>query len=325
MKGPAIARASCALFVAAAPGVWSCAAPSATRAPGRPVIRLITGPASGTLQATGAILQREYNRLPSGPTIEIVHSGGAVDNVLAIQAGHADLGLTYADVAYSAFSGKLEQQHQKFDQLAGIAVMQVAPLHIVTSAASKIHRVADLRGGRVGMASVSGSASGLTARLVLSLLAVPLSSVRIEPLNAESAYRRLQSGEVDAYLQVGLDPIDWIQKAVHDGVRLLPLTDTEVQHLSQVYPFFRPTVIRKTAYAGLAESVPTIGVDGLLVCRRDLDEQVVYDLAKGLFQALPALSFPDGSPFINVEQAAATPIPLHPGASRFYRERQLSR
>jgi TRAP transporter TAXI family solute receptor len=315
-------------IAAACSAAWSCGGQGTTSSAARPApvtVRLITGPTGGTLLATGSALQREYRRISAQPTIEILKSGGAVDNVVAIQSGAAELGLTYADIAYSAFSGQLEQRRQKFDQLAAVAVMQMAPLHIVIAPASHIRKVSELRGGHVGMAGAPGSASGLTARMVLNILGVPLSSITIEPLATESASARLKTGVVDAYLQVGLDPIDWIQRALPDGARLLPLSDAEVQRLAEIYPFFRPTVIRKAAYGGLSESVPTIGVDGLLVCRKDLDEEVVYQLAKGIFDALPALASPDGSPLIEMDQAAATPIPLHPGASRYYRERQLSR
>jgi TRAP transporter TAXI family solute receptor len=305
--------------------VSACAEKPAQSAPAPPVIRLITGPAGGTLHVTGASLQREYNRTLTDATIEVVHSRGAVDNIIAIQEGQADLGVTYSDVAYSAFSGRLEQRLQKFDRLAAIAVMQLAPLHIVIGPTSHIRSIVDLRGGRLGMATAAGSGSGITARSVLTILGIPLASVTISPLSSESAYTLLKAGTVDAHLQVGVEPIDWIQKAVQDGARLLPLTEQQVERLGQVYPFFRPTVIRKETYPGLAQSIPTIGVDGLLVCRRDLDEDRVYQLTKGLFQAARTSSGGNGSRFVDVEQAAATPIPLHTGASRFYRERQLSR
>ncbi len=303
----------------------SCSEAPAPAIASRPSVRLSTGPATGTLQTTGLSLQREFNKLPAGPTIQTVLTTGAVDNVVTIQDGEADLGLTYSDVAYNAYAGRLERRSDKFDRLAGVALMQVAPLHIVVSSTSHIKSVADLRGKRIGMAGAAGSASRITAQSVLNVLGAPVSTVKIEPLNTGTAFARLEKGEVDAMLQVGLDPIDWIQRALKDGSRLLPLGASEVDRLSQVYPFFRPTVIRQSLYGGLKGSVPTIGVDGLLVCRKDLDEQLVYDVTKALFQVLPALSFPDGAAFLDVEQAAATPIPLHAGASRFYRERQLSR
>ena len=65
---------------------------------------------------------------------------------------------------------------------------------------------------------------------------------------------------------------------------------------------------------------------GALVCRRDLDETLVYDLTRRFFEALPSLSSSQGAlRFIDLDQAPATPIPLHDGAARFYRERELLR
>jgi TRAP-type uncharacterized transport system substrate-binding protein len=64
----------------------------------------------------------------------------------------------------------------------------------------------------------------------------------------------------------------------------------------------------------------------LIVCRRDLDEQVVNDLTEQLFAVFPRLARIEATlRFLNLEEAPATPIPLHPGAARYYRERELSR
>lgn len=65
----------------------ACGEKPAPSPPAPTVIRLITGPAGGTLQVTGASLQREYNRMLTDARIEIVHSRGAVDNIVAIQSG----------------------------------------------------------------------------------------------------------------------------------------------------------------------------------------------------------------------------------------------
>ena len=60
--------------------------------------------------------------------------------------------------------------------------------------------------------------------------------------------------------------------------------------------------------------------------RRDLDETLVYDLTRRFFEALPSLSSSQGAlRFMDLDQAPATPIPLHDGAARFYRERELLR
>ena len=60
------------------------------------------------------------------------------------------------------------------------------------------------------------------------------------------------------------------------------------------------------------------------VCREDLDENLVYTLTKTLFDALPDLVQTHvAAKAVSVEGGPATPLPLHPGAARFYREREL--
>ena len=64
----------------------------------------------------------------------------------------------------------------------------------------------------------------------------------------------------------------------------------------------------------------------LVVCRRDLDESVVHDLTQQLFKTFPRLSGAEASlRFLNLDEAPASPVPLHPGAARYFRESELSR
>ena len=58
---------------------------------------------------------------------------------------------------------------------------------------------------------------------------------------------------------------------------------------------------------------------------RDLDERLVYSLTKQLFVALEVLSQRGALRSMDIDQAPATPIPLHEGAARYYRERELTR
>ena len=76
----------------------------------------------------------------------------------------------------------------------------------------------------------------------------------------------------------------------------------------------------------LKKIVPTVGIDMMIVCRRDMDEALVYRLTRELFEVFPRLARVEATMrFLNLEEAPATPIPLHPGAARYFRERELSR
>jgi TRAP transporter TAXI family solute receptor len=92
------------------------------------------------------------------------------------------------------------------------------------------------------------------------------------------------------------------------------------------FPFFKPAVIPKRTYRGQEIDYQTVGIDGLLLCRDTVPESLVYQMTRSLFEALPDLMRDQpAARLINVGRAPATPVPLHPGAARYYRERDLFR
>jgi TRAP transporter TAXI family solute receptor len=92
------------------------------------------------------------------------------------------------------------------------------------------------------------------------------------------------------------------------------------------HPFFKPVVIPASTYRGQHRQVRTIAVDNLLVCRDDLPADLVYRLTRAVHEnvGLFASIHPSGRE-INAEDGPSTPIPLHVGAARYYRERELFR
>jgi TRAP transporter TAXI family solute receptor len=104
------------------------------------------------------------------------------------------------------------------------------------------------------------------------------------------------------------------------GARLLNINGPEVDRLRGDLPLLRRVVIPRGAYPGQSAPVHTVAVDQLLVCRADLDNEVVYELTSVLFD-----QFPDPRLRVDPQLAPATVIPLHPGAARYYRERELRR
>jgi TRAP-type uncharacterized transport system substrate-binding protein len=62
------------------------------------------------------------------------------------------------------------------------------------------------------------------------------------------------------------------------------------------------------------------------MCRRQLDDTVVRNLADAFFRILPDLvgRFP-ALRAVDQGRAPAAPVPLHPGAALFYREAELAR
>jgi TRAP transporter TAXI family solute receptor len=150
--------------------------------------------------------------------------------------------------------------------------------------------------------------------------------VQVEQLQFNDAADRLVNGTLHAMFDTAIYPAASVTQATREGARLVPIAGPAIERLRHEYPFLRVTVIPRDTYPGGSQTIRTIGVDSLLVCRRDLDETLVYDLTRRFFEALPSLSSSQGAlRFMDLDQAPATPIPLHDGAARFYRERELLR
>jgi TRAP transporter TAXI family solute receptor len=313
------------IAAAIAAGTASCAPPPAAAPRPRTVVRFTTGPPGGGFYPLGEGLAQAYAASLPDVIIERLPSGGAVANVEAIQRGTADIGFAFADVTYIAFGGGLGRPSRPYDRLRGIAVLQLTPLHFVVRAESGIHGITDLRGRRVS-AGLPTTGTALTVGLVLEAFGVRQADLEIENLSFDEAARRLVDGSLDAMFDTAIYPADSVEMATKAQARLLPVVGPSIDRLRHEYPFYRAAVIPRGTYPGVPEAVRTIGVDSLLICSRDLDESLVHDLTKGFFDALPSLSSSvDALRFMDLEQSPATPIPLHLGAARFYRERELQR
>src|SRR5690606_16717883 len=86
------------------------------------------------------------------------------------------------------------------------------------------------------------------------------------------------------------------------------------------YPFYNEATIRGEMY-GLSGTIETLGTGNIMLVRADLDENLVYSMVKAVFDNLDDLyNAHPSARAIKLETAAKGPIPLHPGAERYFRE-----
>ena len=254
----------------------------------------------------------EYNRAGANLHLELVEEPGA-SNLDALARGDAEIAMSTADAVYFAYRNSLQTRAR----LRAIARLHVLPQHLLVRADSGIRQVTDLRNGTLGTFSHMA-----VQRLVLTAVGIDTKAIernRFSSLLARSEVARLVGdGTADAVLIGASYPSEVVQDALSRGARLVPIEGQEIERMEQQYRFVRQVAIPAGVYPGYPRQIPTIGVDISYVCRSDLDEGLVYQLAAGLFDALPALSqkFPALRVF-DVEQAPATPIPLHEGAARY--------
>ncbi len=296
-----------------------------------------TGTTGGTYFLIGGILANAISNPPgSRPCdrggscgvpglIAVAQStSGAVENVRAIQERRMESGLSQADITYAAYRalGAFEDA-EPFSDLRAIANLYTETIHLVVRADSGIAGVADLRGRRVALGE-KGSGTLVTARGILA--AFGLSEKRIEPvyLSPGAAGDRLVTGDLEAFFIVGGHPLPAVADlAGRLPIRLLPLEGVRAETLARRLPFYTPALIPEGAYRDVA-ATPTLGVGAIWVVNRLVEEELVHGITRALWhpnvRAVLDAGHPRGSS-IRIETALqALPVPLHPGAERFYRE-----
>jgi TRAP transporter TAXI family solute receptor len=320
-------QVSAILFALSLLGVGTACArdETAQHGPTRPiVIRLSTGPEGGGFFPLGEEIATSLRGRIENVDIRTIPSTGGVANIQAVQRGEADMGLTFADIAYMGFSGQLGRDGVPMDRLRGIAVLQLSPISLAARAGAPISSPADLR-GKIVSVGPPGSATALTANLILHAFGLDPPVVRIESLGFQEASTRLLMGTVDAMFDNAVIQADSVKRAMQGGARLIPIVGPSVDALRREYPFLKLTLIPPDMYPNGRGSVRTIGVDSLLICRKDMDEGLVYEVTKQFFDALASGPERPSLGFVELDQAPATSIPLHDGAARYYRERELQR
>src|SRR5690606_4074967 len=105
----------------------------------------------------------------------------------------------------------------------------------------------------------------------------------------------------------------------HD-IRIVAISDEEYAAINAAYP----TLIRFTfpadSYNGIDET-PSIGTPNLIVVSSDLDDELLYQFTRPLFENIDVVRNIHPSAYETVPEAAlASPVPLHVGTIRYLEE-----
>jgi TRAP transporter TAXI family solute receptor len=252
--------------------------------------------------------------------IEVEKTATTRDYLRLLVQGQAELAIVQTDLSYVAYTQGLPDLPGPQQRLRGVAVLYRSPVHLIARRASGIQALADVRGKRVFLGS-DGNTTEFTTKMILEGIGVSVDEKRMPEGDVVDA---LAKGELDAAFIRGNDPSPAVQRVMDaPGVFLVPVRKRDVEQIRSHHPFLRSTSIPSGLY-GNEEEIETVGTDMLLACRDDLPEELVYWITRTMFESLPDLAESYSLlRQIDLQQLSASPIPLHPGAARFYREREL--
>lgn len=293
----------------------SCGGGRAATPPKPSVVRYLT-PASPRAFSAG-LIERIEAAIPD-VTVEAVHTSGSLVVLSSLQQAKGDFGFSLADVAYLAYRKGLDGEPYPHSKLRAIAVRWMSTMYPMVPRDGHLRSIADLKGLRVGIVQ-PGSAGELLTRLLLEAHGLTYHDLRPVFSEPETLAERIHNGDLDAAMYPATPLNDVNQVLDRFGLKVVALDRDIVRRLQAEYPFIK-SVSLDTGLVG-SNGRLSVGVDSVLVCREDLDEQMAYDLTRVFYSILKDMA--RTQPGVDPNSAAAAPIPLHPGAARFYREQQV--
>jgi TRAP transporter TAXI family solute receptor len=251
----------------------------------------------------------------------------SVDNCRLIGAGKGDLALIMADTGWDAYKGRAKFQEKI--PLRTVAVLYPNNMHIVTLEGKGIEIVKDLKGKRVSTGA-PGSGTEVKALRVLEAYGLdPNKDMSRDKLGASESANALKDRKIDAYFwDGGLPTASVTDLGATPGIKIKLIAHGDaVSKMREKYgPIYIKWNIPPKTYPGQDAEVPIAVVWNILVCNEKMKGDLVYDIVKNLFEHKPELvAVHREARFLSLETqpSGASPIPFHPGAIRYFKEKGL--
>lgn len=287
-------------------------------------INILTGGTSGVYYPLGVAIAKIYtDRIPNVKT-QVQATKASVENLGLLQQGRGEIAFTLGDSLKAAWDGDEEAGFKsRLDRLRTIGAIYPNYIQIVATADSGIKTLADLKGKSL---SVGAPRSGteLNSRAILGAAGLSYKDMgKIEYLPFAESVELMKNRQLNATLQsagLGVASLRDLSSATEITVVAVPQSVVD-----KVGPPFVAANIPANTYTGQDKDVPTAAVTNYLVTSSAVSDDLAYQMTKLIFESLPELAnaHAAGKEIRLATAAAGSPVPLHPGAIRYYREKGL--
>jgi TRAP transporter TAXI family solute receptor len=291
-------------------------------------ISIGTGGTGGVYYPLGGGLAAVLTKFVPGLEATAEVTAGSIANLQLIGGGKSELGFTMADSAWDAFNG-LDKFSGKKVGLRTLAVFYPNRMHVVTIEGTGINKFTDLKGHRISTGAPASGTEIMSMRLIEAYGLDPNKDVTRERLSVAESVNAVKDRKIDALFWVGGVPTPSITDlAATPGVKIKLIDHGDgAENMRKKYgPIYVKNKILKGAYPGDDVDTSNVDVWNLLVVPENADEKLVYDITKTLFEKKEELvKVHKDASFLDLANQTpnASPIPYHPGALRYFRERGL--
>jgi TRAP transporter TAXI family solute receptor len=251
-------------------------------------------------------------------------TGASVENSRLVGAGESDIGMVMGSIAYKAIEG--EKPFEKKFPIVALFQMYPAPEHIITVSGKGIKSIKDLKGKKVSI-DVPGSGCAVMAKAILEEYGFNVEKdLTIANLSQSESVQALKDGIVDAvFFNFAYPGAAVLDLAATRDILLIPVEPSMADKIIKKYPYYVKITIPAKTYPKVDSDILCLGDSNVLIANRQMEEEVAYKIVKAIFENVDKGKWA----LINIHPIAAqltpknavnSPIELHPGAIKYFKE-----
>ncbi len=284
-------------------------------------VNVLTGGTSGVYYPLGTALSTIYNQEIPNAKATVQATKASAENLNLLQAGRGEIAFALGDAVANAFAGNEEGGFPKeLKKLRAISGTYDNYIQIVANADSGIKTLADLKGKRISVGAPK-SGTELNARALLKAAGLSYKDFdKVEYLPFGESVELMKNRQLDVTLQsAGLGVSSIRDLATSVKIVVVSIPPDVVAKVGD--PAYQPAEIPAGTYDGQTSAVPTAAINNILVSHTGVSDDLAYRMTKALYGNLDMLvASHKAASAIKLENATKVPIPLHPGAEKFYKE-----
>jgi len=285
-------------------------------------LSIATGGTGGVYYPMGGGLVEVINNHVAGYSATAEVTGASVENMGLIATGDADLAIGLADTVVQAYSGTGRFEGQQLPMVRGLASLYANMIQIVALESAGIRSLQDLRGKRVSIGA-PGSGTEVNAGAILEANGITYDDIDEQRLNFNETADALANGDIDAgFWSVGAPTSSILNLSTTQRIVIIALSEAEIDAAMAANDTFAKTTLVGGTYNDVDADIAVLGILNVLTVSSEMPDYLAYSLTKAMFENIADMQavHPAANQTTVEFTLAATPVPLHPGAIRYFEE-----
>ena len=288
-------------------------------------LSIATGGTGGVYYPLGGVFAALISKHLPGVEATAEVTTASVDNMKLLHTDRVALTLTQSDIALDAYQVQIKGFNEKIG-VRTISALYSNYMHIVALDGSGIKTINDLRGKRVSTGA-PGSGTEVKGLRVLEAYGITAKDLKSQDrLGASESAAAMKDRRIDAFIwDGGLPTAAILDLGATPGIKihLIGHGDGVAKMVSKYGQVYFVGTIPKGTYGGMETDVQVAALTNLLTVHERMDESLAYQITKLLHERTADLvAVHQAAQEITLKSAVVgSPIPFHPGALRYYKER----